>query len=207
MRGVSPNNYSGTLTEATGPVQFTILGPRAYINYTMKGGLHVNQQLALQSDGSTILNELEVHKFGVRVATLNETISKASLIHLRRENWNGLANLEAYRSRIDSKAPQRCGDLRMTKAKSRKAGEIPKIRLMDPWRPLVVEDRYLTKASSSYKTAVLSLMGWRLLFPTMTFINLSSAGRNAGCPIGRSGRCFAGWQAALGLLIAGPCCR
>ena len=76
MRPISPGHYSGTLTDAAGPVQFTVSGPRASIHYTMKGGLKVEQQLALQSDGNTILNRLEVHKFGVRLATLNETIRK-----------------------------------------------------------------------------------------------------------------------------------
>lgn len=76
MRPISPGHYSGSLTDASGPVQFTVAGPRAFIRYTMKGGLKVEQQLALQSDGNTILNRLEVHKFGVRVATLNETIRK-----------------------------------------------------------------------------------------------------------------------------------
>lgn len=76
MTPVAPNRYSGTLTDATGPVLVTVAGPRAYIRYTMKGGLQVEQQLALQSNGRTILNRLEVKKFGARLATLNETITK-----------------------------------------------------------------------------------------------------------------------------------
>jgi hypothetical protein len=76
MTPVAPNRYSGTLTDAAGPVLVTVVGPRAYIRYTMKGGLNVEQQLALQSDGRTILNRLEVKKFGARLATLNETITK-----------------------------------------------------------------------------------------------------------------------------------
>ena len=42
----------------------------------MKHGLTVQQQLAEQPDGRTILNRLVVSKLGVRVATLNETIRK-----------------------------------------------------------------------------------------------------------------------------------
>ena len=76
MRRIGPNLYSGTLTDATGPVQVTIAGPRAYIRYIMKGGFEVEQQLALQGNGRTVLNRLDVHKLGVRVATLNETIQK-----------------------------------------------------------------------------------------------------------------------------------
>lgn len=76
MRRVAPDLYSGTLTDANSRVQVRTAGPRAYISYTMDGGLEVDQQLALQSDGRTVLNRLEVKKLGVRVATLNETIRK-----------------------------------------------------------------------------------------------------------------------------------
>ncbi len=76
MRPVAANRFSGTLTDATGPVHGTTAGPRAYIRYTMKNGMEVEQQLALQSDRRTVLNRLEVKTFGVRVATLTETIRK-----------------------------------------------------------------------------------------------------------------------------------
>ncbi len=76
MRPIAPGLYSGTLTEAVGPVSVAATGARAHIRYTMKGGLKVDQQLALQSDGKTVLNRLEVRKFGVKVATLSETIRK-----------------------------------------------------------------------------------------------------------------------------------
>jgi hypothetical protein len=72
-----PARYSGTLTDAVGNVDGRVDGPRLYIRYTMKHGLTVQQQLAEQPDGRTVLNRLEVYKLGVRVATLNETIRKA----------------------------------------------------------------------------------------------------------------------------------
>jgi len=71
-----PDRYSGTLTEAIGNVDGRVDGPRLYIRYAMKHGLTVEQQLAEQPDGRTILNRLEVSKLGVRVATLHETIRK-----------------------------------------------------------------------------------------------------------------------------------
>lgn len=77
MRQVAPNRYTGSLTDALGPVHITVSGPRAYIRYKMDGGLGVEQQLALQSDGRTLLNRLQVEKFGVRVADLAEVIRKA----------------------------------------------------------------------------------------------------------------------------------
>ena len=42
----------------------------------MKNGMEVRQLLALQADERTVLNHLEVRKFGVRVAQLDETIRK-----------------------------------------------------------------------------------------------------------------------------------
>ncbi|MCW3796614.1 DUF3833 domain-containing protein [Sphingomonas sp. BN140010] len=76
IRPVAPGRYSGSLTEAVGPVALTVAGPRAQIRYRMKGGLDVHQQLALQPDGRTVLNHLEVAKLGVRVAHVEETIRK-----------------------------------------------------------------------------------------------------------------------------------
>jgi hypothetical protein len=76
MRPVAPGRYTGSLTEAVGPVELTVAGPRAEVRYAMKKGFKVTQELALQPDGRTILNHLEVHKLGVRVAWLDETIRK-----------------------------------------------------------------------------------------------------------------------------------
>jgi hypothetical protein len=78
MRSVAPNHYSGSLTDATGQVNVIVSGSRANIRYKAKGGIEIEQQLVLQSDGKTILNRLSAHKFGVRVAMLSETIHKLS---------------------------------------------------------------------------------------------------------------------------------
>jgi hypothetical protein len=64
------------LTDAVGNVEGWVDGPRLYIRYAMKHGLTVQQQLAEQPDGQTVLNRLVVYKLGVRVATLTETIRK-----------------------------------------------------------------------------------------------------------------------------------
>ena len=76
IRPVAPGRYTGSLTDAVGPVALTVEGPRAEIRYTMKGGLMVHQQLALQPGGRTLLNQLEVARFGLRVARVQETIRK-----------------------------------------------------------------------------------------------------------------------------------
>lgn len=74
IQPAGPGRYTGTLTDAVGPVELTVEGARAEVRYSMKKGLKVTQELALQADGKTILNHLEVHKLGVRVAWLDETI-------------------------------------------------------------------------------------------------------------------------------------
>ncbi len=76
MRRAGPNRFTGELTDAAGPVEIEAAGPRATIRYTMKNGLAVTQQLALQRDRCTILNRLVVSRFGVRLARLEEVIRK-----------------------------------------------------------------------------------------------------------------------------------
>ena len=76
MQPAGPNRFTGTLTDAAGPVEVITAGPRATVRYRMKNGLEVTQRLALQRDGRTLLNRLTVKKFGVRVARLDETIRK-----------------------------------------------------------------------------------------------------------------------------------
>ena len=76
MHPAGPNRYRGALTDAVGPVEMTIAGPRATVRYRMRGGLAVEQQLALQPGGRVVLNELNVRRMGMRVARLDETIRK-----------------------------------------------------------------------------------------------------------------------------------
>lgn len=76
MRPLGQGRFTGTLTDASGPVDVAVSGARAVIRYPMKAGLEVRQQLALQSGGRTVLNRLSVRKFGLEVAHLDETIRK-----------------------------------------------------------------------------------------------------------------------------------
>lgn len=71
-----PGRFTGTLTDATGPVAVTVSGARATIRYRTPDGITIRQQLALQADGRTLLNRLDAYKFGLRVATVDETISR-----------------------------------------------------------------------------------------------------------------------------------
>ena len=75
MRPAGPNRYTGTLTDAVGPVEVTVSGKAATIRYTMHGGLKVDQRLELR-DSRTLSNRVVVKKFGMRFARVEGTIRK-----------------------------------------------------------------------------------------------------------------------------------
>jgi hypothetical protein len=76
MRSNGPNRFTGSLSDATGPVDVTVSGRRAVIRYTMKGGLKVIQLTELQADGRTLSNHVVVRKFGLKFASVDGTIRK-----------------------------------------------------------------------------------------------------------------------------------
>ena len=76
FRQIAPGRYTGSLTDATGPVETVAVGRAIRIRYTMKGGLAVEQWLTLLPGGRAIDNRMTVHKWGMRVATLRERIEK-----------------------------------------------------------------------------------------------------------------------------------
>jgi len=76
MRPVGPNHFSGTLSDANGPVDAVVDGNQATISYTMNGGLKVQQVMQLQGDGRTLANHVDVRKFGLRFARMDGFIRK-----------------------------------------------------------------------------------------------------------------------------------
>ncbi len=76
MRPLGPNHFTGSLTDAVGPVDVVVDRDSATIRYTMKGGLKVEQQLQLQGDGKTVTNKVTVRKFGLKFARVEGTIRK-----------------------------------------------------------------------------------------------------------------------------------
>jgi hypothetical protein len=71
-----PGHFTGTLTDASGPVVASVAGPRLDIAFPMKGRLKARQVLILRADGRTLANRLTVTKFGVPLAHLDEVITK-----------------------------------------------------------------------------------------------------------------------------------
>lgn len=76
LRPIGPGRYAGSLSDAAGPVQGEVRGNLLHLNYPMKGGVHAEQWIYLQTDGQTALNRMAITKFGITVARLDETIRK-----------------------------------------------------------------------------------------------------------------------------------
>lgn len=69
IRQVAPNRFSGTMSEAVGPVTVEKVGARFRFNFRMKGGLAVEQWLTPLADGLSARSSLTVKKLGISVAT------------------------------------------------------------------------------------------------------------------------------------------
>ena len=76
LKQVGPGRYAGSLTDAVGPVETLAIGRAIRIRYPMKSGLQVEQWLVALPGGRVLDNQLTVTKWGVRVASLHERITK-----------------------------------------------------------------------------------------------------------------------------------
>ena len=76
MQPVGPNHFTGSLSDAVGPVDIVVNGDSATIRYEMKGGLNVVQQMQMQPDGRTLSNHVDARKFGLKFARVDGTIRK-----------------------------------------------------------------------------------------------------------------------------------
>jgi hypothetical protein len=74
IRPLGQGRYSGTLTEAVGPVQGHVSGNSMTIRYRTKD-YTVRQRLVLGADG-VVHNRLDIVKWGLNVARLEETIAR-----------------------------------------------------------------------------------------------------------------------------------
>ena len=76
IRPVGGGNFQGTLSDAKGPISADVRGNLLHIRFTGKDGLENEQWLYLQPGGRVARNRLVVSKFGIRLATLDEIITK-----------------------------------------------------------------------------------------------------------------------------------
>jgi hypothetical protein len=76
MQPAGANHFTGSLSDANGPVDVSVSGASATIRYTMReGALKIDQQLTLQVDGS-LSNHVIARKFGIKFAEVDGTIRK-----------------------------------------------------------------------------------------------------------------------------------
>ena len=77
MRPVGPNHFSGSLSDAVGPVDVVVSGDSATIKYVMReGGVKIVQRLQLQADGRTLSNHVDARKFGLKFGNVEGIIRK-----------------------------------------------------------------------------------------------------------------------------------
>ncbi len=77
MRRVDDTHYIATLSDAKGEVMAETIGNRFHLHYLLRQpAVYMDQNLYLQPDGRTALNEATVTLLGVPVARLSETIRK-----------------------------------------------------------------------------------------------------------------------------------
>jgi hypothetical protein len=76
IRQVAPGRYSGTMSEAIGPVQVQELGGKFRFKFKMKGNLAIEQWVTPLPGGRSAQSKITVKKFGMRVASSDGTIRK-----------------------------------------------------------------------------------------------------------------------------------
>lgn len=76
VRQIAPRRYTGTMSEAVGPVTIDEVGGRFRFRFRMKGNLSVEQWLAPLAGGTAARNTMRVRKFGVTVGTGDGIVRK-----------------------------------------------------------------------------------------------------------------------------------
>jgi hypothetical protein len=78
MRRTSPGHYTGTISDARGPVTAEAQGNRVHVTYRTQDGYAVDQWITVNADGRTATNRMTFRRMGIRVATLEETIRRVN---------------------------------------------------------------------------------------------------------------------------------
>lgn len=73
---VAPGRLAGTLSDAAGPVAGDVHGNTLHLAFAMPHGLRAQQWLVLQPGGRESRNRLVITKWGLPVASLDETITR-----------------------------------------------------------------------------------------------------------------------------------
>ena len=78
IRQIAPGKFTGTMSEAKGPVVIEQVGDRYRFRFKIKGNLSVEQWLIPDRDGKSGTSKLTIRKYGMKVASSDGTIRKLS---------------------------------------------------------------------------------------------------------------------------------
>lgn len=76
IRQVGPRHYSGTMTEAAGPVTIDEVDGRFRFRFKMKGRVSVEQWLSPLPGGMSARSSMKIRKLGMTIGTSTGTIRK-----------------------------------------------------------------------------------------------------------------------------------
>ncbi|HEX6661326.1 MAG TPA: DUF3833 family protein [Sphingomicrobium sp.] len=76
IRQVGAGHYSGTMSEATGPIDIQEVGGRYHFRFKMNGHMSVDQWLSPQDGGTAAQSVMTIRKFGMPVANGEAVIRK-----------------------------------------------------------------------------------------------------------------------------------
>ena len=76
VRQVAPGRYSGSMTDAVGPVSVDEVNGSYRFRFRMKGNLAVEQWLLPAPDGNSAQSKLTVRKYGMKVASSVGTVRR-----------------------------------------------------------------------------------------------------------------------------------
>ena len=76
MRLVSPGRYTGTMSEAVGPVTVEAVNGRYRFRFRMQGGVAIEQWLTPAADGRSATSKVTIKKYGLRVGSSDAVIRK-----------------------------------------------------------------------------------------------------------------------------------
>jgi hypothetical protein len=78
IRQTGPRHFTGTMSEAIGPVTIEEIAGRFRFRFRMKGNLSVEQWLVPLAGGTAARNTMTIRKFGVKVATSDGMLRKVA---------------------------------------------------------------------------------------------------------------------------------
>lgn len=78
VKQITPTQFVGTMSQATGPVRIDEVGDRFRFRFRMSGGLSIEEWLTPLPGGRSAKSSISVRKFGIPVATSEGMVRKLS---------------------------------------------------------------------------------------------------------------------------------